>query len=898
MGNYEQLKAAIKDVIKTNGTQSITGQVLQNSLLAIISRLGDNATFAGVATPATNPRNPDANVFWLAAATGTYSNFAGLKVEDEAAVFYNNNGTWRKFDTGIPSQGKIENMETKITEVNNRVGNTDYVVCSVGSIIADKAITIPDYELNTKTRILVKMDSENTANNATLRIDRASDTIPAKPLFYNGVRASADNSWEAGAVLDIYFDGTNFQATQWAGGGAGGNKILEWNTDVATTRKEVKTLERKSGMMISYKDPDSGWINEQYIGTLFTDTEWVKDSNWERILNFDVVPNEDYPTLLSNGEFFDGYGFISLSTSTHRLTANISLGVIAYPLEADTTYTIDNMTFETVYLKSMAFAIKDGSSGTGVDFRLLLPTEISCKAPNLGLGGLIASTSTGEIVTNKEKYIINPLVVTSELIGQLYLIIGYRFNALYNQVKVYNREISDALFKNIFIPKNGTLENYEYIKEKACELGTETTKNIFSKDNISLGYGVIYNTQGRLGLYQEYQCTFIPLEFDTYYTVSGYKWISLGGISGADNVCLACEKDEVIVNLKASDFKAENTWLNTDTFFTKTDNIYKEKIGGTEVFTFKTPKATELNVDNIGIVINTLFANLPIEFVDGLQVEVGTSPTDYVEGGGNVLEKVFGYPLPKTSSGGGGTSGDAVLNYLKNQVMFFFGDSITEGTDGGYVGLVKEKVGLGNVVNYGSSGAATGRLVDIMTGLGIREPVNVRNVDYMTCKAITIQIGTNGGISGNFEKDIPNISIYDIQSYPYTYNNPDGTITDATLDNAEDYFKKLFPNTFYGNLALCLEWVRWKNPNCRVYLITIPPSDRNNHIAVRDALIELGNLYSIHVIDAQANSGCSIRNITEWSLDKTHLNVVGNELWASYIARELVTNYYDTEIES
>lgn len=284
MGNYKQLKQAVSDVIKTNGNQEITGAILQNALLTIISTIGNNSTFAGIATPTTNPGTPDANVFWLAGKTGTYSNFAGLKVEDEAAVFYNNNGTWSKFNTGIPSQGKIENTEAKITEVNDRVGNTDYVVCSVESIIADKAITIPDYELNAKTRILVKMDSENTANNATLKINIAGGTISAKPLFYNGVRVSADNTWDAGAVLDIYFDGTNFQATDWAGAaGGGGNIILEWNTDVTTTRKQVKSAERKGLLQISYRNGDNKVINEQYVGTTFTDTEWVKDTNWQNM---------------------------------------------------------------------------------------------------------------------------------------------------------------------------------------------------------------------------------------------------------------------------------------------------------------------------------------------------------------------------------------------------------------------------------------------------------------------------------------------------------------------------------------------------------------------------------------------------------------------------------------
>mgnify|MGYP000413637593 FL=1 len=66
MGNYEELKAAVASVIKTNGNQEITGDLLQNTLLTIISTMGSNAIFAGIATPTTTPGVNDANVFYLA----------------------------------------------------------------------------------------------------------------------------------------------------------------------------------------------------------------------------------------------------------------------------------------------------------------------------------------------------------------------------------------------------------------------------------------------------------------------------------------------------------------------------------------------------------------------------------------------------------------------------------------------------------------------------------------------------------------------------------------------------------------------------------------------------------------------------------------------------------------
>ena len=94
MGNYEELKAAVASVIKTNGNQEITGQVLQNTLTTLISQVGANATFAGIATPDTAPGTPDQNVFYIAGQSGTYANFGGYKVTKNAVAFSNVSGYW------------------------------------------------------------------------------------------------------------------------------------------------------------------------------------------------------------------------------------------------------------------------------------------------------------------------------------------------------------------------------------------------------------------------------------------------------------------------------------------------------------------------------------------------------------------------------------------------------------------------------------------------------------------------------------------------------------------------------------------------------------------------------------------------------------------------------------
>lgn len=107
MGNYEQLKQAVSDVIKANGNQEITGAILQNALLTIISTVGANSTFAGIATPTTNPGTPDQNVFYIAARPGVYANFGYTLSGKQTAIFVNSNGTWKEYLLELAYSGDV-----------------------------------------------------------------------------------------------------------------------------------------------------------------------------------------------------------------------------------------------------------------------------------------------------------------------------------------------------------------------------------------------------------------------------------------------------------------------------------------------------------------------------------------------------------------------------------------------------------------------------------------------------------------------------------------------------------------------------------------------------------------------------------------------------------------------
>lgn len=114
MANYQTLKSAIQDVVKTNGNNEITGALLQQSLFAIINSLGSGYQFVGVATPAINPGTPDQKVFYIANSKGTYTNFGGISITENEVVILYYDTDWHKLLTGIASQEKLSELEQEV----------------------------------------------------------------------------------------------------------------------------------------------------------------------------------------------------------------------------------------------------------------------------------------------------------------------------------------------------------------------------------------------------------------------------------------------------------------------------------------------------------------------------------------------------------------------------------------------------------------------------------------------------------------------------------------------------------------------------------------------------------------------------------------------------------------
>lgn len=244
MALLDDLKTAIKQAIKPNNAQEITGQTLQNTLLQMVDDLGVSTEIAkgtivlnGQYDILDQYNSFDKKGWYLLSfhKTGSAVNWGGFMLvtsDDMGHVIHQFIfSDYTVMDGEIGShQDATPSIVVRTYNVNspnikdipkgtwgkwmNYFGlsrQTGYAECISGANDAGKLVAFSDnrdFALSLNCRILVKMEQANSAANPTMNIANSGDI----PLYYNGTPASAANTWNAGDILDVFYDGTNYQA--------------------------------------------------------------------------------------------------------------------------------------------------------------------------------------------------------------------------------------------------------------------------------------------------------------------------------------------------------------------------------------------------------------------------------------------------------------------------------------------------------------------------------------------------------------------------------------------------------------------------------------------------------------------------------------------------------------
>ncbi len=131
-----------------------------------------------------------------------------------------------------------------------------YYTCDTAAATAAKTVTATGYSLTNGGCIRIKMTNANTAANVTLNINSTG----AKALYYDGTQASSTNTWEAGEVLEVYYDGTQYQCASGGGGKfATGEKVKDVSLLDALDGSENLP---KSSAVVDYLSPLNNYIEQ------------------------------------------------------------------------------------------------------------------------------------------------------------------------------------------------------------------------------------------------------------------------------------------------------------------------------------------------------------------------------------------------------------------------------------------------------------------------------------------------------------------------------------------------------------------------------------------------------------------------------------------------------------
>ena len=169
--NYDELKRNIADVVKPNGNQEITGQIMQDALFALIENLGEGWQFGGAVRPSDVPAlGADVRAFYLAVEKGVYADFGGVEVSELSAIVYGDG--WGVLPLGVAFG---VDTEAEIGALSERVKALEADGSVTTSRIADGAVTTPKIaagavsidKLNTDLQAKVNDNVKTVAQNLT-----------------------------------------------------------------------------------------------------------------------------------------------------------------------------------------------------------------------------------------------------------------------------------------------------------------------------------------------------------------------------------------------------------------------------------------------------------------------------------------------------------------------------------------------------------------------------------------------------------------------------------------------------------------------------------------------------------------------------------------------------------
>lgn len=209
-----------------------------------------------------------------------------------------------------------------------------YGTCSTAAATVAKTTTITDFPttLHTGIRVSVKFSNANTVANPTLSINSGT-AIAIKRYGTTAVSTSAASSWNAGSVVDMVYDGTNWIITNWNNTTYSGMTDAEVTAGTGTTNRLITPARLKNAVQTweSVKDVkvNNASVVSDGVANIVTGRGTVTSIQFSASLPMDVSVEAPEPTTTE----ITTTGTVTISHNNSGVVAKETQGL--YPFSVD-----------------------------------------------------------------------------------------------------------------------------------------------------------------------------------------------------------------------------------------------------------------------------------------------------------------------------------------------------------------------------------------------------------------------------------------------------------------------------------------------------------------------------------------------------------------------------------
>ena len=209
-----------------------------------------------------------------------------------------------------------------------------YGTCSTAAATVAKTTTITDFPttLHTGIRVSVKFSNANTVANPTLSINGGT-AIAIKRYGTTAVSTSAASSWNAGSVVDMVYDGTNWIITNWNNTTYSGMTDAEVTAGTGTTNRLITPARLKNAVQTweSVKDVkvNNASVVSDGVANIVTGRGTVTSIQFSASSPMDVSVEAPEPTTTE----ITTTGTVTISHNNSGVVAKETQGL--YPFSVD-----------------------------------------------------------------------------------------------------------------------------------------------------------------------------------------------------------------------------------------------------------------------------------------------------------------------------------------------------------------------------------------------------------------------------------------------------------------------------------------------------------------------------------------------------------------------------------